>query len=271
MIELFEQDEWRNDWQSSKGNQLKWENNNVWYKADSLGYEGLSEYVISHLLKFSNLTKNEYVSYYPVKIKYRTKEYNGVSSKNFLPKGWSIITLERLFKTYYGKSLHQAIWTIRDHKERLKYLVENVKKITGLKDFGRYMNIILTIDTFFLNEDRHTHNLAVLMNENGDFDYCPIFDNGAGLLSDTEMFFPMEDDIYKLIDSVKGKTFCDNLEEQLEISEDLFGMNLILKFTKKDVENILSNDAVSIYSFEERERVRKVLFEQMRRYPYLFE
>lgn len=32
--------------QSSKGNQLKWENKGVWYKADYTGYEGLSEYLI---------------------------------------------------------------------------------------------------------------------------------------------------------------------------------------------------------------------------------
>lgn len=35
---------------SSKGNQLKWSNGTVWYKADYLGYEALSEYVVSHLL-----------------------------------------------------------------------------------------------------------------------------------------------------------------------------------------------------------------------------
>ena len=34
MIELFEQDERTNDRQSSKGNQLKWENAGVWYKAE---------------------------------------------------------------------------------------------------------------------------------------------------------------------------------------------------------------------------------------------
>lgn len=38
---------------------------------------------------------------------------------------------------------------------------------------------------FFLNEDRQTHNIAVLMNGKGDYAYCPIFDNGAGLLAET--------------------------------------------------------------------------------------
>ena len=48
MIELFEQNERMQDRQSSKGNQLKWENAGNWYKADYTGYEGLAEYMISH-------------------------------------------------------------------------------------------------------------------------------------------------------------------------------------------------------------------------------
>lgn len=34
MVELFEQNIRRNERQSSKGNQLKWENAGIWYKAD---------------------------------------------------------------------------------------------------------------------------------------------------------------------------------------------------------------------------------------------
>ena len=55
MIELFEQNERMQDRQSSKGNQLKWENAGIWYKADYTGYEGLAEYMISHLLIKSTL------------------------------------------------------------------------------------------------------------------------------------------------------------------------------------------------------------------------
>lgn len=37
MIELFDQDVRTIDRQSSKGNQLKWESRNAWYKADYMG------------------------------------------------------------------------------------------------------------------------------------------------------------------------------------------------------------------------------------------
>ena len=43
---------------SSKGNQLKWNpaNTETWYKADYIGYEGLTEYMVSHLLMHSTLS-----------------------------------------------------------------------------------------------------------------------------------------------------------------------------------------------------------------------
>ena len=63
MITLFEKDIRTADRQSSKGNQLKWLSKGIWYKADYTGYEGLSEYMISNLLKKSSLGDKEYVLY----------------------------------------------------------------------------------------------------------------------------------------------------------------------------------------------------------------
>ena len=108
------------------------------------------------------------------------------------------------------------------------------------------------------------------MKKDKTFDYCPIFDNGAGLLADTTMDYPIGEDVYKLIDSVKSKTISLNFEEQTEVSEKLYGANICFNFTKKDVEEILSTEEASIYSIETRNRVKKVIFEQMRRYSYLF-
>ena len=56
MVELFEQNIRTNTRQSSKGNQLKWENEGIWYKADYTGYEGLAEYVLS-LIHISETTR----------------------------------------------------------------------------------------------------------------------------------------------------------------------------------------------------------------------
>lgn len=269
MIELFEQDERKNERQSSKGNQLKWENGGLWYKADYTGYEGLAEYVISHLLKKSSLKNEQYVVYDLEEVRYKTRIYKGVKSKNFLKDGWQIITLERLFQNFFGQSLYKAIYAITDHEQRMRFLTEQVERITGLKNFGIYLNQMFTIDAFFLNEDRHTHNIAVLMNEEGKFDYCPIFDQGAGLLADTTMDYPLDTDVYELMKEVQAKTICSDFDEQLELSEQLYGGHITFSFTKEDIHDILVK--ADIYSLEERQRVENILFEQMRKHAYLFE
>ena len=155
-----------------------------------------------------------------------------------------------------------------DVKERLEFLVNAIKNITGLNNWGEYICRLFTIDAFFLNEDRHMHNIAVLMNGKGDYAYCPIFDNGAGLLADITMDYPLTGDIYTLMEKVQPKTICNAFDEQLDISESLYKMNLKFRFTKKDVTELLEN--AEGYSDEIRKRVETIIFAQMRKYPYLF-
>lgn len=268
MVELFEQDIRTSDRQSSKGNQLKWENNGIWYKADYTGYEGLAEYMISHLLEKSTLGKDEFVIYDPEQIHYRSKVYKGVKSQTFLKDDWQIITLERLFHNFFGKSLYKSIFTITEVESRIQFLTDQVERMTGLKDFGKYLNKLFTLDAIFLNEDRHTHNIAVLMNGNGEFAYCPIFDNGAGLLSDTTMDYPIGEDIYELMKQSRAKTVSADYDEQLDISEELYGNQIKFSFTKSDVRALLHD--VTEYTSEEKGRVETILYTQMKKYSYLF-
>lgn len=268
MVELFEQNIRTNTRQSSKGNQLKWENEGIWYKADYTGYEGLAEYVISHLLKLTNLNEGEYVLYEPEQIKYKRQIYNGVRSRTFIDEDWQIITLERLFKNVYNESLTSVLWHMSDVKERLEFLVNAIKNITGLNNWGGYICRLFTIDAFFLNEDRHMHNIAVLMNGKGEYKYCPVFDNGAGLLSDTTMDYPMEQDIYQMISEVKSKSVSQDFDEQLDVAENLYGQNLQFLFTKKNVSDIVNN--ADMYPLEERKRVELIIYSQMNKYKYLF-
>lgn len=268
MVELFEQNIRTNTRQSSKGNQLKWENESIWYKADYTGYEGLAEYVISHLLKLTNLNECEYVLYEPEQIKYKRQIYNGVRSRTFIDEDWQIITLERLFKNVYNESLTSVLWHMSDVKERLEFLVNAIKNITGLNNWGEYICRLFTIDAFFLNEDRHMHNIAVLMNGKGEYKYCPVFDNGAGLLSDTTMDYPMEQDIYQMISEVKSKSVSQDFDEQLDVAENLYGQNLQFLFTKKNVSDIVNN--ADMYPLEERKRVELIIYSQMNKYKYLF-
>lgn len=269
MVELFEQDERQNNRQSSKGNQLKWNNNGIWYKADYTGYEGLAEYMISHILLKSSLRQDEFVLYEPEQIRYKDAVYSGVKSNDFLEKDWQLITLERLFMTFFGQSLYQSIFKISDPEKRLIFLVEQVERVTNLSDFGVYMNKLFTMDAFFLNEDRHTHNIAILMNKDGRFSYSPIFDNGAGLLADTSLDYPLGKDVYLQIKEVRAKTISADFDEQLDLSEKLYGNHLKFHFHAKDVSDLL--DGISIYSQEEKDRVRDILLSQMKKYAYLFD
>ncbi len=268
MITLIDDDKKMENRQSSKGNQLKFERNGIWYKADYAGYEGLVEYVISKLLKKSTLEAAEYVDYDLEQIEYNQICFNACKSNDFT-EGWQLITLERLFKTVYGYGLNKVVYSTPDHTDRLSVLVEQVERVTGLRDFGKYMNKILTIDALFLNEDRHTHNLAVLTKDMKEYRLSPIFDNGAGLMSDTTMDYPMGRDPLQLIDKVKAKTFSDSFTEQMDISETLYGENVHFSFGYKDVEEVV--DQADMYSQEIRQRVIDVIMEMRRRYMYLFQ
>lgn len=268
MIELFEQDIRTENRQSSKGNQLKWLNNEVWYKADYAGYEGLAEYMVSKLLQYSNLEQESFVLYDTEQIHYKYQNYLGCSSRNFQQPGWQLITLERLFLNHYGESLNKCMYSIKNHEERLKFLVEQTEQITGLRGFGVYMSKLLVLDAFFLNEDRHTHNIAVLMDGMGDFRYCPVFDNAAALLSDTTMDYPLNVDVNRLIGNVKPNAYFTDFTEQLDIAEQLYGQNVRFSFRYEDVHALLEKEAY--YPNKVKERVAQVIMEQRRKYSYLF-
>ena len=89
-----------------------------------------------------------------------------------------------------------------------------------------------------------------------------------GLLADTTMDCPLTGNIYILMDKDRPKTICSAFDEQLDISESLYKMNLKFRFTKKDVTELLEN--AEGYSDEIRKRVETIIFAQMRKYPYLF-
>lgn len=269
MIELLEQDSKTNERQSSKGNQLKWLKKNTWYKADYTGYEGMAEYAVSNLLRYSNLNEEEYIIYETEEIRYRQQKYLGCSSLNFLPQDWQLITLERLFQGFYGKSLNKSIYQIENIENRIRFLVEQTIRITGLEDFGQYFSKLLTLDAFFINEDRHTHNIAVLMDQDGAYQYCPIFDNGAGLLSDTTMDYPMGIPIEKLLKTVTSKTVCSDFDEQLDTVERLYGQFIKFAFGENEVRLLLKGE--KYYSKEIKERILNILLAQKRKYRYLFQ
>ncbi|MDE6601729.1 MAG: hypothetical protein K2K90_06140 [Lachnospiraceae bacterium] len=268
MVTLFEGYAGETRRQSSKGNQLKWYSGEKWYKADYTGYEGLAEYMVSRLLQMSTMDRETFLLYDTVKIRYGEAVFLGCESDHFQPPGWHLITLERLFFQHYGESLYESIFRIREPENRAVFLVEQTENLTGLKEFGKYLSILLTIDALFLNEDRHTHNIAVLRDAFGKYHYCPAFDHGASLMADTKMDYPLETPLDKLYEKPKAKTFCRDFDEQLDVVENLFGQHLQFRFTNRDVEILLEKEPE--YPAEIKKRVGELIRMQRRKYRYLF-
>lgn len=252
---------------TSKGDQPKWQLDGKWYKADHMGYEALAEVVVSQLLKQSNVP--DFVEYGPVLIQYQGKEIPGCVSKNFRRKDEMLVSFERLHRTYKGRGLAAALGGINEPQGRIRYTIDFIEQTTGLIGVGKYLTLLLELDSFFLNEDRHTNNLAVIRNEKTkEFRLCPIFDNGLALLSDLNDY-PLDKDVYDCIRCVRAKPFDLDFNVQVEAAEELYGMQLNLSFSRKEVSKELKF-VTELYGEKIYCRVEQVLFEQMRKYQVYF-
>lgn len=170
---------------SSKGNQEKWfdKETNKWYKLDQFGYEALAETLVSRLLEKSNISSDtpfSFAKYQMERLNVHGRDRTGCSSESFLKSGQSIITLSHLFSRQLGISLKDKLTKLTSDKKRIEYLATATAEFTGLKEFPEYLTLLFEVDALFLNDDRHLNNIAVI-EKNGSFDYCPIFDNGAGV------------------------------------------------------------------------------------------
>ena len=211
---------------SSKGNQEKWQDGGRWYKLDQFGYEGLAETVISRLLERSSIetaTPFRFVRYRMARMHVHGRDRNGCSSENFLLPGESIITLSHLFKRE-GRPLKDFLLRLPSDRKRIARLAEETAALTGLELFPQYLTLLFEVDALFLNDDRHLNNIAVL-EKDGQFDYCPIFDNGAGLLSNVQMA-PMDIDPAALIRSAKARPFNTTFNRQVIHARSLYGPQL---------------------------------------------
>lgn len=227
---------------SSKGNQEKWCENNVWHKLDQFGYEALAEAVASKILEKSNIeadTPFTFVRYDVEKVNVHNIARTTCVSENFLNCGNAIVTINKLISNNLDTSLLHKLSKFNSDKKRIQYIVDMTTEITGLKCFDKYLTLLFEIDSLIMNDDRHLNNIAVLEN-NGKFDYCPIFDNGAGFLSNMQ--------IYKTDIEPKGimkvmvaSPFSMAFNRELKTIHSLYGSVLKFpKFTKAEIDDIIS-------------------------------
>ncbi len=214
---------------SSKGNQEKWfdQEENRWYKLDQFGYEALAETIISLLLEESNIESEmpfTFVRYQMERLQAHGRERIGCSSLNFLREGQALVTVNRLLTSYLGEPLGQKLARLPSNKQRIRYLAEAVASYTGLQEFPQYLTLLFEIDALFCNDDRHLNNIAVIEQE-GCYQYCPIFDNGAGLLSNMSLY-RTDVEPRALIASLQARPFHTSFVRQRNMARSLFGSQL---------------------------------------------
>ena len=228
---------------SSKGNQEKWfdKENNRWYKLDQFGYEALAETLISILLERSTIetdTPFTFVRYQMERLHVHRRDRTGCSSENFLQDGWSIITVYKLLNQYLGGTLWDKLTRLSSDKKRIAYLAEATAEYTGLSDFPQYLTLLFEVDALFLNDDRHLNNIAVL-EKDGRYAYCPIFDNGAGLLSNVQIS-PMDIEPKALISTARARPFDTTFTRQKNTAEAMYGTVLRMpEFTGTELKETL--------------------------------
>lgn len=222
----------------ANGNQTKFQLANHWYKLDYLGYEGAAERAVTDILQKSNV--RSFVSYSLDDLDYNGILSHGCLSKNFRQEGYRILTVEDLLLNYYGQSGTEFMDGL-SVKDKIQKVVDAVESVTGFRCFGEYLTTLLELDALTLNEDRHFHNIAVLKHEDGHYEYCPIFDNGAAFLSDYSMDYPMEGPVSPLLEKVKAKPFSESFDEQVCAARELYGPQLCVS----DQEKLISEEAMA--------------------------
>ncbi len=177
---------------TSEGTQIKYYKDGFWYKKDSRGREGLTEYLISRLLTFSDLEEKEYILYEQGTV----NGLSGCRSRNFLSRDQELITFYRLYYNEFGRDISSVLNQMNEMEERIEYVIRYIQDSCDL-DVREYLGKCLMLDMITLNEDRHLNNLALIC-DRGQFQCAPIFDNGCSLLTASQSVnwnFPVEENV----------------------------------------------------------------------------
>lgn len=237
---------------TSLGSQIKFYKDNYWYKYDNVGNEGLAEQMVSDLLYFSNI--EDYVSYERCLINGR----KGCRSLSFLKEDEQTITFNALYKNIYFSSLNEDIMKIEKYEDRFAYIVDFIKKYSGV-DCTQYLYNNITLDMLTKNPDRHFDNLALIVNSKNEFRCAPIFDNGQSLLQNFTITPPYMDFEEKL-ERLTANTFCGNFElqflaaQKFEVIPFQIQYDKLIFYLNRTYDNSIARDFL-LYSLKQYEKL----------------
>ena len=228
---------------SSKGNQEKWHeaSNDSWYKLDRVGFEALAEAMASEILiKYSNIeTELGYsiVPYYIDTVEVHKGTRIASVSPNFLKEGQSIQTAYHILKRVLGPDYQKILADEKTIPNRLKKIVDTIEQASGLRYFGEYLTLLFEVDALIGNEDRHLNNIAII-EENGVYSYCPLFDNGEGFMLDN-VKYPFDVETKGLMKHLRAKPFNCRFGTALSAARDLYGSQLKIRCDLEEIEKVM--------------------------------
>lgn len=204
---------------SSKGMIPKYYKDGYWYKLNQMGYESKSEYIVSELLKSSNI--EDFVEYQECVVNGR----NACVSHDFLHEDEVFKSFKKIYYAYTGLNLHEDILKYREVDSRISFVIDFFADKLGL-DIKEYLQNILWLDCFTLNNDRHFGNLGFICNtSSGEIRTAPIFDNGSALLSNFSIY-SIYDSIEDNVSKVVGCPFSGSLIAQASYFENPYHFDL---------------------------------------------
>lgn len=242
---------------TSKGNQPKFiDCKGGWfYKVDSMGYESISEALVSEFLSF--VEGVDYIDYHLELYNDNGKQLECCKSKVYNINGENFVSLWKILKVYGDKKELNNL----KGKELVDYIVDCVKGGTGV-DIRDYLGLLMYIDSIILNEDRHINNIN-LIEKDGEYRVAPIYDNGLSLLSDVKDY-RYGVGLSVLMRNVKSKPFNSDFDKQAKYF-DREPLIIDIDGFKKKLELVDSNlDAYVPFKQEGYRRAKEVLLKRLK-------
>ena len=177
--------------------------------------------------KYSNIETElgyKIVAYHIDSVEVHRNTRRASVSFNFLREGQSIQTAYHILKRALGSDYQKILAAEKTIPGRLKKIVDTIEDISGLEHFGAYLTLLFEVDALIANEDRHLNNIAIL-EENGKYHYCPLFDNGEGLMLDN-VKYPFDVETRGLMKHLRAKPFQCRFGTILSAARDLYGAQL---------------------------------------------
>ena len=109
----------------------------------------------------------------------------------------------------------------------------NCCEAIGVRDAVPFLDRMIVLDYLIANEDRHLNNIAVLR-RGEEFDYCPLFDFGAALLSNTRDY-PLDIEPRAHLRLLRALPLETTFGRQVQAARAVYGPQLEWDFTVGDI------------------------------------